>query len=87
MSDIFKLILRAVIELFRSKASLEMEIVTLRHQLNVLRRSSPKRSTFTNIDRLVFAALYRLVPRVVNSLVIVEPDTVIAWHRAGFRLF
>jgi hypothetical protein len=51
MSDIFKLILRAVIELFRSKASLEMEILTLRHQLNVLRRSSPKRSTFINIDR------------------------------------
>jgi hypothetical protein len=53
----------------------------------VLRRSSPKRSTFTNIDRLVFAAFYRLVPRVVNSLVIVEPETVIGWHRAGFRLF
>jgi len=87
MSDIFKLILRAVTELFRSKASLEMEILTLRHQLNVLRRSSPKRSPFTNIDRLVFAALYRLVPRVVSSLVIVEPETVIGWHRAGFRLF
>jgi hypothetical protein len=86
MSDIFKLILRAVIELCRLKASLEMEILTLRHQLNVLRRSSPKRSTFTNIDRLVFAALYRLVPHVVNSLVIIEPQTVIGWHRAGFRL-
>jgi transposase InsO family protein len=87
MSDIFKLILRAVIELFRSKASLEMEILTLRHQINVLRRSSAKRPAFTNIDRLVFAALYRLVPRVVNALVIVEPETVIGWHRAGFRLF
>jgi hypothetical protein len=42
MSDIFKLILRAVIELFRSKASLEMEILTLRHQINVLRRNSTK---------------------------------------------
>jgi len=87
MSDIFKLILRAVIELFQSKASLEMEILTLRHQINVLRRNSAKRPAFTNIDRLVFAALYRLVPRVVNSLVIVEPETVIGWHRAGFRLF
>jgi transposase InsO family protein len=87
MSDIFKLILRAVIELFRSKASLEMEILTPCHQINVLRRSSAKRPAFTNIDRLVFAALYRLVPRVVNALVIVEPETVIGWHRAGFRLF
>ena len=53
----------------------------------MLRRNSPKRPAFTNIDRLVFAALYRLVPRVVNALVIVEPETVIGWHRAGFRLF
>src|SRR5674476_416219 len=63
MSDIFKLIWRAVVDLFRSRASLEAEILTLRHQLNVLRRNSPKRPAFTNIDRLVFAALYRLVPR------------------------
>jgi hypothetical protein len=87
MSDIFKLIWRAVVELFRSRASLEAEILTLRHQINVLRRNSAKRPAFTNIDRLVFAALYRLVPRVVNALVIVEPETVIGWHRAGFRLF
>jgi len=87
MNDIFKLIWRAVVELFRSRASLEAEILTLRHQINVLRRNSAKRPAFTNIDRLVFAALYRLVPRVVNALVIVEPQTVIGWHRAGFRLF
>lgn len=87
MSGIFKLILRAVVELFRSRASLEAEILTLRHQINVLRRNSAKRPAFTNIDRLVFTALYRVVPRVVNSLVIVEPETVIGWHRAGFRLF
>ena len=56
----------------------------LRHQLNVLRRKSPKRLAFSNLDRLVFADLYRLVPRVVNALVIVKPETVIVWHRAGF---
>jgi hypothetical protein len=67
MSDIFELIWRAVVELFRSRASLEAEILTLRHQINVLRRNSAKRPAFTNIDRLVFASLYRLVPRVVNA--------------------
>ena len=87
MGDMLKLIWWAVIGLFRSRASLEAEILTLRHQLNVLRRKSPKRLTFSNFDRLVFAILYRFAPRVVNALAIVEPETVIRWHRAGFRLF
>jgi hypothetical protein len=43
---------------FRSRASLEAEILVLRHQLNVLRRKSPKRPTFGSIDRLIFAGLY-----------------------------
>jgi hypothetical protein len=50
----------ALIGLFRSRASLQAEISTLRHQLNVLRRKSPQRLGFTSIDRLVFAGLYRL---------------------------
>ena len=87
MGDMLKLIWWAVIGQFRSRASLEAEILTLRHQLNVLRRKSPKRLTFSNFDRLVFAILYRFAPRVVNALAIVEPETVIRWHRAGFRLF
>src|SRR5450631_3815041 len=87
MGDMLKLIWWAVIALFRSRASLEAEILTLRHQLNVLRRKSPKRLTFSNFDRLVFAILYGFAPRVLNALAIVEPETVIRWHRAGFRLF
>ena len=59
----------------------------MRHQLNLLRRKSPKRLTFSNIDRLVFATLYRFAPCVVDALAIVQPETVIRWHRAGFRLF
>ena len=87
MGGILKLIWWAVIGLFRSRSSLEAEILTLRHQLNVLRRKSPKRLAFRNFDRLVFAALYRISPRIVNAFVIVKPETVIRWHRAGFRLF
>ena len=86
MADLLKLIWSAIIALFRSRASLEAEILTLRHQLSVLRRKSPKRLTFSNFDRLVFATLYRFAPRVVRALAIVEPETVIRWHRAGFRL-
>jgi hypothetical protein len=72
----------ALIGLFRSRASLQAEILMLRHQLNVLRRKSPQRLTFTSIDRPVFAGLYRLAPGVLDALKIVRPETVIRWHRA-----
>jgi hypothetical protein len=81
------LIWLAPIGLFRSRASLQAEILTLRHQLNVLRRKSPQRLGFTSIDRLVFAGLYRLAPGVLDALRIVRPETVIRWHRSGFRAY
>src|SRR6266852_257835 len=87
MRDVCSLIWLTVIGLFRWRASLQAEILTLRHQLNVLRRKSPQRLTFTSIDRLVFAGLYRLAPGVLDALKIVRPETVIRWHRAGFRAY
>ena len=62
MRDMLKLIWWVVIGLFRSRASLEAEIVALRHQLNVLRRKSTKRLAFSNFDRLIFAGLYHCRP-------------------------
>jgi hypothetical protein len=85
MRDVCRLICLALIGLFRSRASLQVEILTLRHQLNVLRRKSPQRLTFSSIDRLVFAGLYRLARDVLHALKIIRPETVIRWHRAGFR--
>src|ERR1700736_4252763 len=87
MRDVCSLIWLALIGLFRSRASLQAEILTLRHQLNVLRRKSPQRLTFTSIDRLVFAGLYRVAPGVLDALKIVRPETVIRWHRVGFRAY
>jgi hypothetical protein len=87
MRDVCSLIWLALIGLFRSRASLQAEILTLRHQLNVLRRKSPQRLTFSSIDRLVLAGLYRLAPGVLGALKIVRPETVIRWHRAGFRAY
>ena len=85
MRDVCSLVCLALIGLFRSQVSLQAEILTLRHQLNVLRRKSPQRLTFSSIDRLVFAGLYGLTPGVLDTLKIVRPETVIRWHRAGFR--
>jgi len=87
MSDLCRLIWCAVIGLFRSQAALRAEIVLLRHQLNVLGRRSPKRVNLSNIDRLVFAGIYSLAPQVLDALQIIKPETVIGWHRAGFRTY
>jgi hypothetical protein len=87
MRDICSLLWCALVGLFRSRASMEAEILLLRHQLNVLRRKSPKRMAFTDVDRLVLARLYHLAPGVLNALKIVKPETVIRWHRAGFRAY
>jgi hypothetical protein len=76
-----------VLDLFRSRAALEAEIWTLRQQINVPRRTAPKRQTFSAIDRSIFVCLYRLRPGVRDALAIVKPETVVKWHRAGFRLF
>ena len=81
------LIWSALVLLFRSRASLAAEILVLRHQINILRRHSPKRQTFSAMDRLIFAGLYRLAPTVLNALAVLKPDTVIKWHRAGFRSY
>src|SRR5215470_10099490 len=85
MSDLFRLICCALVGLFRPCAALQAEILVLRHQLNVLRRRSPKRVALGNIDQLVFAGLYRLAPEVVDALKIIKPETVIRWHRSGLR--
>ena len=87
MRDAFSLIWLALIGLFRSRASLQAENLTLRHQLNVLRRKSPQRLNFNSIDRLVFSGLYRLAPGVLDAFAIIRPETVIRWHRAGFRAY
>jgi hypothetical protein len=87
MSDLCRLIWCALIRLFRSRVALEAETLVLRQQLNVLRRKCPKRLAFSNVDRIVFAGLYRVAPGVLDALKILKPETVIRWHRACFRAY
>ncbi len=61
-----------VVDLFLSRAALEAEILTLRQQINVLRRTAPKKQTFSSIDRLIFVCLYRLLPGVRDALAIAK---------------
>ena len=87
MWDLLSLIRWLLLDLVRSRRSLEAENLALRHQLNVLRRSAPKRPVLSNFDRLIFVCLYRIAPRILDAVAILEPETVIRWHRAGFRSF
>jgi hypothetical protein len=72
---------------FVRRARLEAEILILRQQLVVLRRKSPKRVRLWNLDRLMMAWLYRLYPSLLDAIIIVQPETVIRWHRRGFRAY
>ena len=71
----------------RRRASLELEVIALRHQLGVLRRQCPRRLRLRSSDRLFWAWLYRLWPRCLEAMVLVKPATVVHWHRSGFRLY
>jgi transposase InsO family protein len=72
---------------FKTQAQLEAEIVMLRHQLNVLRRQVPSQPRLTVADRMIVVWLYRLFPSVLSAVSIIQPETIIRWHRAGFRLY
>src|SRR5215471_31 len=73
--------------IFHSRAALQLENLALRHQIGVLQRSSGKRPILTLVDRLLWVWLSRIWSGWRSALAIVRPETVLAWHRKGFRLF
>src|SRR5882757_2583961 len=80
-------LLASLASIFRSRASLGLENLALRHQISVLHRSAGKRPKLTSGDRLLWICLSRLWRDWRSALAIVKPETVVAWHRAAFRLF
>ena len=76
------------IDLVKSRSRLEAENAALGQQLAVLQRRVHGRVQLTNSDRLFFFVfLYRLSPSVLKAMTIVRPETVVRWHRAGFRAY
>ena len=71
----------------RSRAALQLEVLALQHQLRVLQRAQSPRLRLTPVDRLLWVWLSRTWSQWRTALRIVKPETVIAWHRRGFRLF
>jgi putative transposase len=82
----FRVLAAIASAVFKSRAALQLENLALRHQLGVLNRSV-KRPKLTSADRLLWAWLCEVWGDYQSALVIVKPETVIAWHRKGFRLF
>jgi len=87
MLDFLNLFVHVLVSPFKSQARLEAEIVVLRQQLMVLRRRLPSKPKLTVADRLLFVWRYRLFPSVLNAVTIIQPETVLRWHRSGFRLY
>ena len=70
---------------FKSRSRLEAENAALRHQLIVLRRKVRGRAQLTNSDRWFFVQLYRCFPSILQVFTVIRPETLVRWHRAGFR--
>jgi hypothetical protein len=87
MIELLQLILHIVASLFKSRAKLEAEILVLRQQLNVLRRQVSKRPQFNNTDRFLLVWLCCWFPSILGAIAILRPETIIRWHRTGFRAY
>src|SRR5215471_3431268 len=72
---------------FRSKSGLAAENAALRRQVAVLRRKVRGRIHLTNADRLFFVQLYRWFPSILKAIAVIRPETIVRWHRAGFRSY
>jgi len=72
---------------FKSKCRLEAENVALRHQVMVLQRQLGRRVHLTNFDRLFLVQLYHWYPSIRRVLAVVQPETLVRWHRAGSRCY
>src|SRR3984885_6429522 len=87
MIGLFCFVLAVLASPFKSKLRLEAENAVLRHQLIVLRRSLHGRVRVTNNDRWFLTQLYRWFPSILQVLIIIQPETLVRWHRAGFRRY
>jgi len=84
--DLLHVLFLAFRSSLRSQRELALENLALRQQLAVLRRGT-RRPLLTRVDRMFWVGLRRLWPRWRDSLLLVKPETVIRWHRRGFRLY
>ena len=76
-----------LIDLFKSRRRLEAETLFLRHQLSIALRRAPACPRLSGYDRVLLVWMTRLWPGLLGATQVVEPETILRWHRAGFRAF
>jgi len=87
MLAILHLLGTSVANLFKSRRKLEIEVLFLRHQLNIALRGAPRRLRLRGSDRALLAWMSWLWPSLLGLSRVVQPDTILRWHRAGFRAY
>src|SRR5262245_11720702 len=87
MIDVLALLLGVLSSVVRTRRDLAAENLLLRHQLAVLTRPTRRRSRLARRDKLLWVLARRLVPGWQRYLILVTPDTVVRWHRQGWRLY
>ena len=87
MLAILRLLAVFIVSLFESRRRLEAEILFLRHQLNIALRQRPARLPLRGSDCVLFVWMTRLWPSLLGMVQVVEPPTILRWHRAGFRSY
>ena len=87
MIALLSFLLALLVSPFKSRSQLEAENAALRQQLIVLRRKVNGRVSLTNADRWFLVQLYQWFPSILRVLTIVRPETLLRWHRAGFRRY
>src|SRR5271165_7420849 len=80
-------VLNVLVSPFKSTSQLEAENAALRYQVVMLRRIVHRRVRLTNSDRIFFIQLYRWFPSVLKVIAVIRPETLVRWHRAGFRRY
>jgi hypothetical protein len=76
-----------VADLFKSRSRLEAENLFLRHQLTIAMRRAPPRLRLHGSDRALLTWMTRLWPSLLDAVQVVQPETILRWHRAGFKMF
>jgi hypothetical protein len=87
MKTILVPLLTTLADLLRSRVSLHLEMLALRQQLAMVASRDNKRLRFRPNERIFWVWLYRLWPSCLQTLAIFKPDTLVRWHRKGFRLY